>query len=182
MSTVSIRNALTVVLAAALLVPQSAFSQDAEAMIASAVSAGPASISADATVVDWSMNVLREGSNGWTCLPDDPNAEGNAPWCVDAAWMNFIQALMSGTEPSFEGVGTAYMLQGDSPICNTDISLSEEECPEGQWVADLRGHMMMIVSDNSLLEGISTDHMNGGPWVMFPDGPYAHIMIPIESR
>ena len=35
-----------------------------------AMSAGPASISADATVLDWELNVLREGSNEWTCLPD----------------------------------------------------------------------------------------------------------------
>jgi hypothetical protein len=24
--------------------------------------------------------------------------------------------------------------------------------------------------------------LNGGPWIMWPDTPYAHIMIPLESR
>jgi hypothetical protein len=24
--------------------------------------------------------------------------------------------------------------------------------------------------------------MNGGPWVMWPGTPYAHLMIPIDSR
>ena len=37
-------------------------------------------------------------------------------------------------------------------------------------------------SDASLLENISTDHLNGGPWVMWPDTPYRHLMIPIDSR
>lgn len=171
-----------VALIPALLIPGVAQAQEAEAMIASATSAGPASISADARVIDWSMNELRAGTNGWTCLPDDPNAEGNAPWCVDDAWMNFIGALTSGSEPTYEGVGIAYMLQGDSPICNSDFFASEEECAEGDWVTDLGAHMMMLVSDQSMLEGMSTDHMNGGPWVMFPGTSFAHVMIPVESR
>jgi hypothetical protein len=39
------------------------------------MSAGPAAIAADATVMDWpasaggEMRVLREGSNGWVCYP-----------------------------------------------------------------------------------------------------------------
>jgi hypothetical protein len=32
------------------------------------------------------------------------------------------------------------------------------------------------------LKNISTDHLNGGPWVMWPDTPYAHIMVPLENR
>ena len=29
---------------------------------------------------------------------------------------------------------------------------------------------------------MSTDHRNGGRWVMWPDTPFAHIMVPIDSR
>ena len=50
-----------VLLLAALVLPVSLTAQDA---IRSAMSAGPASISAEATVIDWSFDVLREGSNG----------------------------------------------------------------------------------------------------------------------
>ena len=56
--------------AVSVCVPATLTAQDA---IQSATSAAPSSISADATVMDWSFNVLREGSNGWTCLPDRPN-------------------------------------------------------------------------------------------------------------
>lgn len=182
MSRLSPSSILMVLLAAAFMTPQTATAQDAEAMIASAVSAGPESISAEATVMDWSMNVLREGTNGWTCLPDDPNAEGNSPWCVDGAWVNFIEALGSGSEPSYEGVGFAYMLQGDQPICNSDFFAAEDACAEGDWVTDVGAHMMILVSDASMLEGISTDHANGGPWVMFAGTPFVHLMVPVESR
>ena len=49
--------------------------------IANALSAGPAIITEHATVVDWRANprdrmshgrVLRQGNNGWTCMPDVP--------------------------------------------------------------------------------------------------------------
>jgi hypothetical protein len=43
-------------------------------------------------------------------------------------------------------------------------------------------HMMILIPNKALLKGISKDHRNGGPWIMWPDTPYAHIMIPWESR
>ena len=72
-----------------LLMPAIAIAQEADTdwMIESAMSAGPESVSADARIIDWSMNELRAGTNGWTCLPDNPDGEGDAPWCVDEAWM-----------------------------------------------------------------------------------------------
>lgn len=41
---------------------------------------------------------------------------------------------------------------------------------------------MIVVSDQELLEGLPTDPENGGPWVMWKDTPYAHIMIPTVPR
>jgi len=41
---------------------------------------------------------------------------------------------------------------------------------------------MMLIPELSYLESVSTDHLNGGPWVMWPDTPYAHLMIPVASR
>jgi hypothetical protein len=31
------------------------------------------------------------------------------------------------------------------------------------------------------MKNISTDPNNGGAWVMWPDTPYAHLMLPIDS-
>ena len=68
--------------------------------IASTRSAAPESISANATVMDWDLNVVSEGTNEWTCLPDKPNTPGNDPWCVTDAWLNFLQAIVNQTEPT----------------------------------------------------------------------------------
>jgi hypothetical protein len=60
--------------------------------IVNALNASPATITEHATVVDWPENpkdemshvrVLREGSNGWTCMPDRPGRLQHNPMCVD---------------------------------------------------------------------------------------------------
>lgn len=154
-----------------------AFGQD---KIESAMSAGPPSVSADATIQDWDGTVLREGTNGWTCLPDRADTEGADPWCVDASWLNFIDAYVSKTEPTYETVGIAYMLVGDTPVSNTDPYATEKTNDE-DWVEGLGPHLMVLVPDKAELEGMSTDPNNGGPWIMWPDTPYVHIMIPLEG-
>jgi hypothetical protein len=165
------------------LVPVSLSGQKmgAEKMIMSAVSAGPSSISDDARIVDWEFNELRAGDNGWTCLPDRPDTEGTDPFCVNAPWLNFLNAYVNKTEPSYDAIGFAYMLSGDSPVSNRDPYASEPT-EAADWVTDLGAHIMILVPDRSTLKGISTDHLNGGPWVMWPDTPYAHLMIPIAAR
>ncbi len=40
---------------------------------------------------------------------------------------------------------------------------------------------MILVPEVAMLKNISTDSKNGGPWVMWPDTSYAHLMIPIDS-
>ena len=155
--------------------------QDAAAMIASAESAGPESVATNATIRDWGGNVLREGTNGWVCLPDRPDTpDATDPWCVDAVWMEFIDAWANQREPNIEAAGIAYMLAGDAAVSNTD-PYATEPTEEGDWVTGVKGHLMVVLPDPAALAGISTEHENGGPWVMWGGTPYAHIMIPIDS-
>jgi hypothetical protein len=155
-----------------------ALAQDA---VRSAMSAAPASISANATIMDWTFTVVRKGTNGWTCLPDRPDTPGTDPWCVTEPWMNFLRAYVNKTEPTYSEIGFAYMLMGDTPVSNSDPFATEETGPE-DWVTHMGPHLMMLVPTRASLESLPTDHRNGGPWVMWPNTPYAHIMIPIESR
>ena len=90
--------------------------------------------------MDWDLNVVSRGSNGWTCLPDRPTTPGNDPWCVTAAWLNFLQAYVNQTEPTYTELGFAYMMQGDTPVSNADPFATEETGPE---VTDLGPHLMM---------------------------------------
>jgi hypothetical protein len=78
---------------------------DVAAKIADAMRAGPSSLSNDATILDYEMDeagnfvVLRDGSNGWACLPDTPGTPSDDPMCFDQAWMEWMQAFMAGEEP-----------------------------------------------------------------------------------
>lgn len=107
-----LRSCVTPVLVTLLLLaPQASLSgQDHEATIRSATSAGPASISADAAVLDWTLTGIRPGTNGWTCLPDRADTEGNDPWCVNEPWLDFLDAYVNQTEPTYDEIGFAYML------------------------------------------------------------------------
>jgi hypothetical protein len=99
---------------------------------------------------------------------------------VDETWVGFIDALFNGREPSYTTMGIAYILMGDSPMSNTDPAATEMTT-EADWVEGLGAHLMMLVPDKNALRNISTDPSNGGPWIMWPDTPYIHLMIPIAS-
>ncbi len=152
----------------------------AQQKVNSATGAGPTSLSQNATVQDWDGNVLREGTNGWTCLPDRSDTPGEDPWCVNQPWLNFIDALVSEKQPSYDQVGIAYMLKGDTGVSNTD-PYATGRTNDADWVDGLGAHLMILVPDRSSFASLSTDPNNGGPWIMWPDTPYAHIMIPVDS-
>ncbi len=61
-----------------LLGAGTAIAGDKEAMIASALSAAPASVADHATVKDHQGNILKQGDNGITCYPEMPSM---APMC-----------------------------------------------------------------------------------------------------
>jgi len=161
----------------ALLLPTSALTQQPVSQddpIAYARSAGPADISADATVMDMEGNILREGTNGWTCVPVP-----DAPMCLDEQWMGWMDAYMNQTEPNTTAVGLAYMLQGDAGASNID-PYAEGPTPDNEWVVT-GPHLMLIVPDEALLAGFPTDPEAGGAYVMWRDHPLVHVMIPVEA-
>lgn len=149
-----------------------------ETDLKSAISAGPASLTKNATIRRWDGKVLRPGTNGWTCLPDMPGNGGIDPWCVDASWQNLLDALKNKKAPTYSKVGIAYMLAGDAPISNIKPSGKKED---GDWVEGLKAHLMILVPDHKTFDNISTDPNNGGPWIMWPNTAYAHIMVPVDS-
>ncbi len=151
-----------------------------EMKIKSALSAGPNSLTKNAAVQDWDGTVLREGSNGWTCLPDIPDNGGTDPWCLDATWLSFIKAMQTNTEPPSKELGIGYMLAGDAPVSNIDPS-AKAKTDDNVWVDGLKSHLMVSVPDVAMIDGFSDDPFNGGPWVMWAGTPYVHLMVPIDS-
>ena len=170
---------ITLLLAGPLIVamlPATLNAQDeAEQMIKEALSATIPEMAEGATVVDWENNVLKKGDNGWTCMPSPPGLK-NAPMCLDAPWLEWAHAWMNKTDVTINQVGVAYMLVGDAGASNSDPFATE---PTDDWVVS-GPHLMIIVPDNSTLDGMPTDPKNGGPWVMWKGTPYAHIMVPVR--
>jgi hypothetical protein len=151
-----------------------------EDKITSATSAAPSSISNKATVMDWDDTILRKGTNRWTCLPDRPDTPGNDPMCLDGQWLKWAEGFKNKTKPVYSQVGIGYMLQGDTPVSNSDPFATAPTGSE-DWVEDPGPHLMLLVPDEKLMKNIPTDHRNGGPWVMWRDTPYAHIMVPLVA-
>jgi hypothetical protein len=103
-----------------------------EEMIESAMAAAPEAVGKDATIVaigaDGKMRTLREGSNEFTCLPDNPASPGPDPMCGDTNAMAWAQAWMTNKEPPAGKVGFMYMLAG-----GTDASNRPSRDRAGAW-------------------------------------------------
>lgn len=181
-------------LALAALLPLSLQAQvPDEEKIEEALSAAPPSIAEDATVLDWpaeegdEFRVLREGSNGWTCLPHPPfhdtNETEGGPMCNDAEWMEWTRAFVAGEEPEVDQAGVSYMLSAEYAVSNTDPT-APEPAPDNEWVEG-GAHMMLIVPEPSMLDHYPDDPAPDGtspghPYVMWKGTPYVHLMIPME--
>ena len=146
--------------------------------IADAVSALPEALQAGATVMDWENNVLREGTNGWTCMPNRPSTPGPDPMCFDEVAMAWAAAWMAAETPQISGVGLSYMLMGGADASNSDPFATEP--PEGSDWLVAGPHVMIFVPDPATLDAMTDDPASGGPWVMFKGTPYAHVMMPIQ--
>ena len=151
--------------------------------IQNAMSAAPAAIASAATVVEFAadgkMTELRHGTNGWTCIPDLAESPGNDPMCVDGEFWKWAGAWMNKTRPTITSFGVAYMLQGGSDASNTDPF---KHAPDsGQTWVDTGPHVMVVVPNVNTLKGLPTDYNNGGPYIMWQNTPYAHVMVPVAA-
>lgn len=160
-------------------------SPDDQAKIADAMSAGPDSISRDATILDWTMDdsghfvVLRKGTNSWTCFPDVPSSPTDDPMCLDPTWMDWGAARANHTDPHTTVPGIAYMLQGATDASNTD-PYATEPAPGDDWVVS-PPHIMILLPEGIDHSVFTADYMAGGPSIMWPGTPYEHIMMPVKA-
>lgn len=151
-------------------------------LIKSAMAAAPAAVSEHATVmaVDAQMqpHVLREGTNGWTCIPDNPVSPGPDPMCVDKNGLEWMKAYMAHQDPPKDLVGFGYMLMGGSDASNDDPYASGPAAGH-QWV-DTGAHVMLFNPGDRLAGYPTTAENPKAPYVMWANTPYAHLMIPVK--
>ena len=176
------RNCLSVctLLTALLLSPLSLAGGSTHSLIMDALSAAPPTLKDKVTVIDWNKKVLKKGSGDYTCFPTPPQLQGKAPMCLDGPWLKWADAWMNKKPFQAKTIGISYMLAGDEGASNID-PYAEGPTANNQWIKE-GPHLMIITPDNSLLNSLSTDPSNGGPYVMWKGTPYAHIMVPIGAR
>lgn len=146
--------------------------------IRSAMSAAPAVIAKDATIMEMpSMKVLRKGTNGWTCIPDGPSP-GVDPMCLDKNGMDWADAWMHHKDPPKDKMAIGYMLMGGSDASNTD-PFAEQPNAGGRWV-DTGPHIMILNISDRFAGYPATAANTKVPYVMFPNTPYAHLMVPVK--
>ncbi len=143
-------------------------------MIADALSAGPPSITDEATVKDGDGKVLREGSNGWTCYP---GSKAIGAMCNRPQWDALLAALGKKEKIDIKEFSISYMLAGEGDaigVSNSDPFAADPHS-HGDFVKE-GPHLMIVVPDPSALKGLSTDPKDP-VYVMWGDTPYAHNMV-----
>ena len=154
-------------------------------VIASAMSAAPPAVAKDATIVavsaDGQMRVVRKGTNGFTCLADNPNSPGPDPMCGDQNAMEWVKAWIEKKEPPTNKVGFLYMLSGGTDASNTDPYAQKPEA-NNNWVET--GPHVMIVGAKGLMEGYprAAKPDTAQPYVMWANTPYEHLMVPVQRQ
>ena len=156
-----------------------ALAGDKDAMIANAESAGPASVTASATIKAGDGTVLREGSSSYTCYPQQDII---GPMCNEATWDALISAMLNKQEFKPDKFSVSYMLAGEGTaigVSNSDPYATDPESAD-DWVKE-GPHLMIVVPDRAMLEGLSRDP-NDPVYVMWGDTPYAHIMVKVSDE
>lgn len=155
-------------------------------LIKSARQAAPYKVGRGATIVtmneDGTMRTIREGNNGFTCIPDNQGTPGRDPMCLDSNAFAWLNALMAHVEPDSGKTGLIYMLAGGSDASNTDPFLTQPS-PGNHWVKT-GPHVMTIGNELGFYDLYPKDAVpdTSVPYVMWAGTPYQHLMIPVKVK
>jgi hypothetical protein len=156
---------------------------DAE-LIANAMSAAPAAISKDATIVivdtAGKLQTLRQGQGPFTCMPDDPNTPGHDPMCLDRNGFEWLKSLLAHEKPPEGKLWFGYMLKGSSDASIDDPYATEP--PAGKKWIEAGPHVMIGGPGIAKMLGnypASADDTSK-PHTMFGGTPYEYLVLPVE--
>ena len=153
-------------------------------LIASAMRAAPAKVAQGATIVAMdaagSMRTLRKGTNGFTCMPDNPATPGPDPMCMDPNAMQWANAWMAHKDPPKGKVGFMYMIAGGTDASNTDPFATKPDA-SNHWVKT-GPHIMIVGAEPDFYDAYpkAADPDTTQPYVMWAGTPYQHLMAPIK--
>jgi hypothetical protein len=177
-------------LVSSVVLTMNAYAEDSAAraadiqMIVSAMSAAPDNVAQGATIVameaDGTMRTLRAGSNGFTCMADNPATPGPDPMCMDRNAMEWVHAWVAHTIPASGKIRFMYMLAGGTDASNTDPYATKPEAGN-HWVKT-GPHVMIVGADASFYDQYpkSADPDTTVPYVMWAGTPYQNVMAPVR--
>jgi len=147
--------------------------ENAQAKIARALSAGPAEWSrAHDTDAQGKVTVLREGNNGFTCMPGNPKVVGEPPMCADAAsLMWFADFKAHKPKPSNTVPGITYMLAGATQRSDSDPY--DQTSP----AMAIGPHWMIMWPFDPKTTGLPAAYKPTGAFIMWAGTPYAHVHV-----
>jgi len=160
---------------------------DAETQIAAAVKAAPEPLRNGATVrgynADGSIITLRKGPGPLVCLADNPDVEGFQVACYHESLAPFMQrgrelrrqgvtAVDSVRQSEIEAGALSYP---DHPAALYNLSGTYDAAADTVRDAS-RLHVVYVPYETAESTGLPT-RPQGGPWLMEPGQPWAHIMI-----
>ena len=114
---------------------------------------------------------LREGSNGFTCMPN-PNVVGDPPMCADAASMQCASDFRAHkAKPTNPGPGITYMLAGATQRSDSDPY--DKTSPP----ITVGPHWMINWPFDAKTTGLPITHRDAGAYIMWAGSPYAHVHV-----
>ena len=151
-------------------------SETTEAKIERAMSAGPPEIARAAKIIDKDAQghilVLREGSNGFTCMPGNPTVIGDPPMCADGPSMQWAADFASHKpKPTNTVPGITYMLAGATQRSDSDPY--DRTSP----AITVPPHWMIMWPFDPKATGLPTTHRDTGAYIMWAGSPYAHLHV-----
>jgi hypothetical protein len=146
--------------------------------IAKVKTAAPAEIVGKATIImmqeQGDPKVLQTGSNGFTCLV----TRDGTPACADANGWEWMKAVGAKAAPP-DKTGFIYMLAGDTGTNNHDPHVKDTR---EHWV-QTGPHVMIVGKAGREMASIYPKALDPDPvqaYVMYPDTPYEHLMLPVR--
>ena len=149
-------------------------SESSQDKIARAMSAGPDDIARSARIIDTDAGgktvVLRDGSNGFTCMPGNPKVIGEPPMCVDAASLQWF-ADAKAHKPKPTNTVPDYVFAGAAQRSDSDPN--DKTSP----AITVGPHWMIMWPFDPKTTGLPTTHKPTGAYIMWAGSPYAHLHV-----
>ena len=161
--------------------------------IAAAVSTLPLPLRANATVLGYNSSgklvTLRKGSNDMICLADDPTQKQFHVACYHRSLEPFMSRgrelhARKLSREAIDSVRLADIKSGRYAMPEKPAALYQYFAPRDSVNATtgvVNGatylYVVYLAYATPATTGITANPVDGGPWIMYPGKPWAHIMI-----